>query len=184
MADQLSGGNELLNPQKILKKIGISFGDKVADLGCGGAAFFTLTAARLVGQKGTVYAVDVLKPVLASVESKAFLNGQKNIKTIWTNLEIFKATPIPDNSLDFALLINVLFQTDKKIDLLKESIRLTKKGGKIVIIDWMPTDGPFGPPPKIRLKEDEVRQLASSLNLKELEYFQAGTYHYGFIFQK
>ena len=184
MAEQLSGGNELLNPQKILKKIGISFGDKVADLGCGGAAFFTLTAARLVGNKGIIYAVDVLKPVLASVESKAFLNGLKNIKTIWTNLEIYKATPIPNESLDYAMLINILFQSNKRPELLKESIRLTKKGGKLVIIDWMPTEGPLGPPPKTRLKETEVRQLASRLNLKELEYFRAGTYHYGFIFQK
>ncbi len=181
---QVSGGNELLNPEKILKKIGIGFGNKIADFGCGGAGFFTLAAARMTGDKGVVYAVDVLKPVLASVESKAFLNGIRNIKTIWSNLEIYKATRIPDKTVDLALLINVLFQSEKKLDLLKECLRTIKKGGRFVIIDWKAIGAPLGPPPKMRMPEEEIRKLASTLNLEEEEYFEAGTYHYAFIFKK
>ncbi|MBU1148953.1 class I SAM-dependent methyltransferase [Patescibacteria group bacterium] len=184
MADQVSGGNELLNPEKILKKVGIGFGDKVIDLGCGGAAFFTLQAARMVGQDGVVYAVDVLKPVLASVESKAFLNGVRNIKTVWSDLEVYNATNIPDETADLAMLINVLFQSEKKLELIKEGVRMVKSGGRFLFIDWKDAGAPFGPPKKMRVSPDEIRQIAKQLNLKEIEYFDAGTYHYAFIFAK
>jgi len=184
MAEQISGGNELLNPEKILKKIGIGFGNKVVDLGCGGAAFFTLQAAKMVGQDGIVYAVDVLKPVLASVESKAFLNGVRNIKTVWSDLEVYQATKIPDSEVDFALLINVLFQSKKKLEMLKEAARMIKPGGKFVIIDWKTSGAPLGPPAKMRIPPDKIREIAKMLSLKEVEFFEAGTYHYAFIFQK
>ncbi|KKT22540.1 MAG: hypothetical protein UW06_C0008G0001, partial [Parcubacteria group bacterium GW2011_GWE1_43_8] len=38
----------LLNPQQLLEKqLELKFGHQVADLGCGGAGYFTLPAARL-----------------------------------------------------------------------------------------------------------------------------------------
>lgn len=184
MTVQVSGGNELINPEKILKKIKIGFGDKVADFGCGGAGFFTLATAKMVGQDGIVYAVDVLKPVLAAIESKAFLNGVKNIKTIWSNLEVYQATHIPDQAVDLGMLINVLFQGTKKLDMLKECARIVKKGGRFVIIDWKSIGAPFGPPAKMRIPEEKIREMAKMLNLKEEEFFDAGTYHYCFIFRK
>ena len=62
----------LLNPQQLLEKqLELKFGHQVADLGCGGAGYFTLPAARLVGSRGKVYAVDILKTALEGVLSKA-----------------------------------------------------------------------------------------------------------------
>ena len=58
------GGSVLLDVNLILKKAGI--GDKmvVANLGCGASGHFVFPVADLVGKKGKVFAVDILKTVL------------------------------------------------------------------------------------------------------------------------
>jgi len=180
----ISGGNELLDPLEILARLGVKTGAKVADLGCGGAGHFTIPAAQLVGDHVTVYAVDILKTVLRSVISKARLEGIDNIKAVWSNLESAGATKIRKNSLDFALLINILFQSKKHEDIFKEAIRLLKEDGKLLIIDWGQNPSVFGPPPTDRVKAENIKKIAKDLKLKSIDEFQAGTYHYGLIFEK
>src|SRR4030042_3326582 len=108
---KVPGGKELLNPQDLVQnKLGVTYGSKVADLGCGGAGYFVLQSAQQVGPQGVVYAVDILKPVLANVETRAKGLGFDNIKTLWSNLEKYGETKINDEEIDFTLLVNVLFQ--------------------------------------------------------------------------
>jgi ubiquinone/menaquinone biosynthesis C-methylase UbiE len=184
MGKKIAGGNELLNPEKILKEVGLGYGSKVGDLGCGRMGFFALQAGKLIGDNGQVYAVDIMKNVLASIESRAKLEGLNNIKPIWSNLEILGATKIPESTLDFALLINILFQSKKQKEIITEAVRLLKTGGKIVIIDWKTGNTPFGPVSQDRVPPDKVEEIALNLNLKKEKSFEAGPYHYGFIFIK
>lgn len=180
----VSGGNELLDPLKILTRLGIKAGSRVADLGCGGAGHFTIPAANLVGDKTEVYAVDILKSSLRSVTSIGRLEGIDNIKPIWSNLELLGSTKIRSKSLDFALLINILFQSKQDDDIIAEAIRLLKPGGKILIIDWSQNPSTLGPEPIDRIKPEDIKKIAQKLKLKLIDDFEAGSYHYGLIFQK
>lgn len=180
----ISGGNELLDPTEILGRLGIRTGHKIADLGCGGAGHFTIPVARFVGDQTIVYAVDILKSVLQSVTSIARLEGVNNIKPIWSNLEIFGATKIKKESLDFALLINILFQSKQHEEILREAQRLLKKEGKLLVVDWNQVPSSFGPPPADRVKADVVKKIAKKLNFELIDEFDAGNYHYGLIFEK
>ncbi|MFA6215649.1 MAG: class I SAM-dependent methyltransferase [Patescibacteria group bacterium] len=180
----ISGGNELLDPMAIFTRLGLKTGSKIADLGCGGAGHFVIPAARLVGENTTVYAVDILKSALQSVTSKARLEGIYNVKPIWSNLEIVGAAKIPEKSLDFALLINNLFQSKEHENLFKEALRLLKDDGQLLIIDWKMENGTFGPPLVDRVKPEAVKKIANKLNLKLVDEFAAGAYHYGLIFRK
>ncbi|MBI3290739.1 methyltransferase domain-containing protein [Candidatus Falkowbacteria bacterium] len=180
----LSGGNKLLNPAKIFNRLGINAGDKIADLGCGGAGHFILPAARLAGNDTTVYAVDIMKSVLQSVGSKARLEGIPNVKTVWSNLENYGATKIKKESLDIAFLINILFQSKNHQAIVKEALRLLKKNGKLLIIDWNELKSSFGPPADVRLKKADIKKIAADLKLKLMEEFAAGKYHFGLIFEK
>ena len=51
---------------------------------------------------------------VSGIDSKAKTAGLYNVKTIWSNLEIIGATKITENSLDFTLLVNTLFQSKKQ----------------------------------------------------------------------
>lgn len=180
----ITGGNELLNPSFLFEKVGLETGMKVADFGCGAAGHFVLPAAEKIGKGGIAYAVDIQKVVLEGIESKAQMSGIRNIKTIWTNLEIYKATKINDNELDIGFLINTLFQTKKHLEMVRESTRMIKPGGKLLVVDWKHIPVAFGPALEDRINKDNVKAIAVKLNLTLSEDFDAGHYHYGLIFRK
>lgn len=182
MAD-LQNGNELLKVD-VFKKIGLEDGMHVGDLGCGNLAYYAINSAKHVGKNGMVYAVDILKSALNAVEGRARHDGLSNLKTVWSNLEIYGATNIPGNSLDVAFIHNVLFQADKHDDFLRETNRLLKPGGKLMIIDWKRIGAPFGPPVKDRPEPEAVKQLAAAAGFKPVDEFEAGPYHWGITFIK
>lgn len=181
---KISGGNILLDPFYILEEAGLGAEMKVADLGCGAAGHFVIPAGKIIGEKGVVYAVDLLKSVLEAVKSRARLEDVNNVETVWSNLEIYGATKINSGSLDMALLINTLFQIKKRDEVLREAVRLVKPGGRVLVVEWGLGEAPLGPPPSMRLSRDAVREMAVKNNLKELKEFKAGPYHYGIIFIK
>jgi ubiquinone/menaquinone biosynthesis C-methylase UbiE len=179
-----TGGNNLINVNLILEKAKVRDKLKIADLGCGSSGHFVFTPAKLVGKKGVVYAVDILKPVLDSIERRAKLENFENIITVWTNLEVFNGAKIQSSSLDIALLVNTLFQSKKRVEILREAIRMLKREGRLVIVDWKNIALPFGPPPEERVNIDNLKIAAEKLGLQLEEEFQAGPYHYGLIFIK
>lgn len=177
--------SRLLNPDSLLKdELGLGSGHHFADLGCGGAGYFTLPAARLVGSQGRVYAVDILKAALEGVIGKAKLENISNIETIWSDLEKLGATKIPAASLDFACLINIIFQSRQNELILKETARLLKAGGKLLIVDWKVQPTPFGPPLNNRLAPEKLVDLATIAGFTVAKQFEAGPYHYGFVLSK
>ena len=110
---------------------------RVLDYGCG-VGSYTIPAARTVGESGRVYALDIHPIAIERVEKRARKEGLANIETIQSDL----ATGLPDEHLDFALLIDVYTWIDDKIGLLKEIHRILRPSGKLVfLIDHASPDG-------------------------------------------
>lgn len=178
------GKSELLNAHQILTQmLNLKIGNRVADLGAGGG-LFTLQAARLVGDQGEIYAVDIMKSMLSDIESKARMANLYNIKTVWSNIEILGATKIPEDTLDFVLLINILFQSQATDKMLNEAARLLKSGGKMLIIDWSAANTGMGPKDDKQIDPNNIINQAKSTNLVLEQQFVAGQYHFGLIFIK
>lgn len=182
MAD-LQKSNELLKVD-VFKKIGLEEGMAVGDLGCGNLAYYAMGSAKIVGKNGPVYAVDILKTALDAVSARAKREGLENLKTVWSNLEVVGATNIPAGSLDAVFIHNVLFQSSAHEGFLKETARLLKSGGKLMIIDWKKTGAPFGPPVSDRPDPETVKALAVQNGFQLSEDFEAGPFHWGMIFVK
>lgn len=168
----------------ILSKMSISERQSVAELGCGNFGFFVFPLARLVGKQGKVYAVDILKATLSEIKDRSNKENLPQIETVWSNLEIFKATKIETSSLDSALIINVLHQSSKKSEMLREAIRLLKRGGKLLIVEWKNSDIPFGPAVEQRVNPENLKSTVLKMGLSVIEEFNAGPYHYGLILNK
>ncbi len=180
----LKGGTSLIDVPDLLGRVGVSSGQTVADLGCGGGGHFVAPTASLVGTSGLVYAVDIQKKVLNSLEATLKLQNIGNVKLVWSDLERVGAADIPDGSCDVAVLANVLFQNKNHHAIIQEASRVLKKGGKLAIVDWKQTSSPFGPPPDLRVSQETVKTLADSLGLLFLDLFDVGAYHYGIVLQK
>ncbi len=174
----------LFNLDFILRKLTLEEKQVVAELGCGNFGFFVWPLARQVGRNGVVYAVDILKSALEEIKTQANKDNLPQVKTIWSNLEIFKATNIETSSVDAALLVNVLHQSKERTAIIREAVRLLKRGGQLLIIEWKNEDLPFGPALENRVKIEPLKAALPRLGLDIKEEFEAGPYHYGLILTK
>lgn len=182
---KIASGTELLNPVEILRTAGITQGMKVGAFGSGNGGFFALQAAEMVGKDGRVYAFDVRKDALESVENKARFGGILNLDFVWTDLEEYGAAKrIPDASLDLGLLVNTLHETEDRRAAMRECIRMMKPGGTLLVVDWERSASLFGPPPERRVHPDLLKEMAKELDLDLDREFKAGQYHYGLLFKK
>lgn len=184
MLNHITGGKSLLDVDFIIDKAGVEEGMRVADFGCGSSGRYIFPAAELVGSKGKVFAVDILKTSLETVARRVRMENVDNITTIWSDIEIFGATKIENSSLDVGLLVNTLYQSHKRVNILREAIRMIKNNGKLIIVEWKNIASPLGPPSEYRVKKDDLIKVLKKLGLELKEEFFAGKYHYGLIFIK
>ncbi len=180
----IQGGNTLIDANLILEVAQIGDKSKVADLGCGATGHFVFPAASLVGRRGVVYAVDILKTILENIGRRVKLENIQNIRTVWSDIEMFGATKIENNSLDVAMLINTLYQSHKRAEILRESARMVKKDGILIVVEWKNIATPIGPPAEEKVKKDLLIIGAKKLGLMLEEEFEAGQYHFGLILKK
>ncbi len=177
------GAGSFLNPDLVSSNFDIREGMSVADFGCG-AGFFAVIIGHKVGEAGKVYALDIMDNALDSVSAKASEEKLTNIQTIRTNLEILGSSSLPNDSQDIVLLANILFQSTKKDGILKESTRILKKGGRIIILDWKKGVNGFGPPDSLRIGESDLRSLVEKEGFSFVKNIDAGDFHFGIMLVK
>lgn len=174
---------DVINPKHILIKLGLKQGMCLADFGAG-AGHFALPAAKIVGDRGKVYAIDILKSELADIRSKASMSGLYNMDLVWADLEVPGSSKIKDGSCDFVVMANILYQSKKDDEVLKEASRVVKKEGMVVVIEWIKGNVPIGPPVESRISKEELIEIAKSAGLEVSGDFDAGSYHYVVTFKK
>ena len=113
------------NPQRLLKAAGLKPGQKVLEVGCG-PGFFTIPAAKIVGEEGFVYAVDVHPLAIERVKEKIEREGIKNITPILANAS---DTGLPDRSIDLAFLFGLQYIAGGLGNVIAEIQRTLKDGG-------------------------------------------------------
>lgn len=181
---ELTGGSTLLDVGLILNKGHVKDRSKIAHLGCGASGHFVFPSGLIVGKNGIVYAVDILKTVLERIDRQTKQENIANISIVWSDLEVFGATKVESSSLDSAFLVNVLYESHKRAEILREAIRLLKKDARLVIVEWKSISSPFGPPIEERVRQSLLEAAGKKLGLHLQEEFEAGPYHYGLVFCK
>lgn len=173
---------EFINLEKIIAQLEIEPNATIADFGAG-HGFFAVAFGKIVGPSGQVFAVDVLPQALEAVKSKARLEGLFNVKIIHANLEKPNGSTLENESCDFVFVANVLFQVPNKPALLSEARRILKANGRLAVIEWKPYTS-VGPQKEYRLTEEELKQIILENGFNEIKKINAGSHHYGFIFNK
>lgn len=120
--------------EKVLHKIGIRKGQIILDFGCGSGEY-TIPAARIIGENGIVYALDMDKEVLDELMRRAELEGLRNIKRMATHGEV--EINLNDGTVDAVLLYDIFWYfplTDPRLTkLLAEVHRITKPDALISV---------------------------------------------------
>lgn len=156
-----------INAELVFKTLNLKQGDFLIDIGCG-AGDYAIKAAKIVGNKGIVYALDQWEEIALSLDKKASEQGLKNIKTLTSN--IINKLPLSDNIADVCLFVTVLHGVDLDIygeNLFNEIHRILKPSGRLVIVEVKKEETPFGPPMEIRLSVDDIRNYLSPYPFKD-----------------
>jgi ubiquinone/menaquinone biosynthesis C-methylase UbiE len=113
------------------KRFGISAGMTVVDYGCGPGRY-TVNFAKLVGEEGKVYALDIHELAIETVEKRASKRAVKNVQPVL--IEGYSST-LPDETADVVCAIDMFFIIKNPTAFLGELKRITKKNGILVIDD-------------------------------------------------
>jgi ubiquinone/menaquinone biosynthesis C-methylase UbiE len=149
-----------------LKRVGVQPKQRVLDFGCG-PGFYTVPAARIVGRRGRVFALDKSAKVLQELEQRAKEERLSNIEILLTSGEL--VIPLDDDSVDVCLLYDVIhshyFSQQRRVTLLREIQRVLKSGG---LLSFYPSHMNF----------DTSKRLLESMGFECMGTLQVTLLHY------
>jgi ubiquinone/menaquinone biosynthesis C-methylase UbiE len=118
-------------PSDILQALNLQEGSTVADLGSG-VGYFTLKLSPIVGNRGSVIAVDILREPLIFLRIRALLHNRHNIRVIL-------GTPddprLPSGAVDAVLVLNTYHELTNPQLTLDALFRSLKPNGRLVVVD-------------------------------------------------
>ncbi len=124
------------DPYEALDAAGLEPGQKVLEVGCG-PGFFTVPAAKIVGEKGNVYALDINPLAVERVQQKISEEGVTNAKIILADAA---HTGLPGQSFDLAFVFGFARPIGDMENILTELHRLLKPAGILSVEGrpWIP----------------------------------------------
>lgn len=141
---------------KMREQLEIKPGQTVCDMGSGDG-YHTLWMASVVGENGSVYAVDIQKEMLEMLQKRAAGRGFKNIKSV---VGLPWDPKLPPNSQDLILLVDVYHEFSHPEHMLKAMRAALKEHGRIALVEFRSED------PKVPIKTEH--KMSKEQILKEL----------------
>ena len=124
------GRAERLQINRVMDILGIGSGKSVADIGAG-SGWFTVRAARRVGDAGTVYAVDINPEAVRYIDSRITRENLHNVRTILGKPD----NPLLPARVDAVLLLKTYHEVAQPIALLRNLRPCLSAGAKVGVID-------------------------------------------------
>jgi len=125
------GRAERLQINHVMDILAITPGKAVADIGAG-SGWFTVIAARRVGEAGIVYAVDINPESIRYVSDRAKKEQLHNVKTI---LGKGDNPVLPAAAVDSVLLLKTYHEVAEPVTFLRNLRASLRPGAKVGIID-------------------------------------------------
>jgi ubiquinone/menaquinone biosynthesis C-methylase UbiE len=117
------------DPYRVLKAAGLGPGQKVLEVGCG-PGFFTVPAAKIVGEEGSVHALDINPLAVGRVQQKIEQEGVTNVETVLADAA---QTGLPDQSFDLIFVFGLAHPIGDLGNILTELHRLLKLAGTLSV---------------------------------------------------
>ena len=120
--------------EELVAKLGVAKGMKILDLGCGDGN----TAIPEATLGADVLGVDIASNLVDAGKKRAAAAGLSNCT--FQEGDACKLSEIADQSFDMVVSFFGAMFAPKPFDVAKEMVRVAKRGGKIVMGNWIPGD--------------------------------------------
>lgn len=140
----------------MLANLGLKRGMSVCDMGCGNG-FHSLQIARMVGETGHVYGVDIQPEMLKFLNERAESQEIVNVSPI---LGTFTDPRLPAGKIDLILCVDVYHEFSHPEQMLAGMRRALSPGGTVVLVEFRAED------PKVPIKPEH--KMTKKQILKEL----------------
>jgi len=181
--EKLNNPERLLDesPDYIWEKLGLENPKVLIDIGAGTGFFSRQFLDRITDKKeGKVYACDI-SIVMINWMKDNILEDYPNIFPVKMEESI---VPLENNLANLVYMMNLHHELEKPDKILKESLRLLKKGGKIFITDWKKEDMPQGPPTEIRCLPEDVSKELQHAGFKNIQVHNGMPKHFFVVAEK
>ncbi len=159
-------------PHDVITALDLKPAEAIADIGAGTGYF----SRRFARHAGKVYAVDIDQKLLdiAAKDAPPTLN---------TVLAAPDDPRLPDASIDTIFFCDVLHHISARPAYYQKLRKALKPGGRIVIIDFYKKPLPIGPPPAMKLSEEEVVSEFKAAGFRLSKSFDVLPHQYFLIFR-
>jgi ubiquinone/menaquinone biosynthesis C-methylase UbiE len=137
--------DEWQKPHDVVMALALKPTETIADIGAGTGYF----ARRFALHAGKVYAVDIDAKLLDIVRKDA----PKNLEAVLASPDDSR---LPERSIDTIFFCDVLHHIENRPAYYSRLAKVLKPGGRIVVVDFFKKELPVGPPPPMKLSDDEV----------------------------
>jgi ubiquinone/menaquinone biosynthesis C-methylase UbiE len=169
-------------PDEVIAALAIRPGQRSADVGCG-TGYFTLRILRASAPGGRVIAVDIQQGML-DLLGKRLGAADRGLVTL-------RRSPpdrplLPGDALELVLCANTLNEVEDadQARFVESMAGALAPGGRMAIINWLPSRTRLGPPVEQRISPARVRELAEGAGLSLAEDLDILPMHSFLVFTK
>ncbi len=123
--------------EAVATSLGVKAPMRVLDLGCGDGT----TAVPLARLGADVVGIDIASNLVAAGNRRAAEAGLGNLK--FQEGDASNLEGVADDSFDLTLSVFGAMFAPRPFDVAKEMVRVTKRGGRVVMGNWIPNDPTF-----------------------------------------
>ena len=165
----------------LIEALELKPGEVVADIGAG-SGYFSWRMARLVGEKGMIYAVEIQEEMLdLLMKNMAKRRVEKIVKPI---LGTTSDPKLPAASCDTMLMVDVYHEFDQPFEMIRNMIAALKPGGRIVFVEFRGEDPNVPIKTVHKMTEAQVKKEMSVHPLKWVDTLRILPQQHIIVFRK
>jgi ubiquinone/menaquinone biosynthesis C-methylase UbiE len=136
----------------MLTNLGVKQGMAICDMGCGNG-FYTLQLAKMTGDTGHLYAVDIQPEMLKLLNQRADEQGVRNVSPILGTL----ANPrLPKGKIDLILLVDVYHEFSHPEQMLAAMREALAPDGLCALVEFRAEDPMVPIKPEHKMTKDQI----------------------------
>jgi len=167
-------------PDLLLKALRGKAGDVAADIGAG-TGYYSWRLARLVGEKGLVYAVDIQQEMLDLLDKKMAERKNTCVKGV---LGTVTDPKLPSRSVDLVLMVYLYHEFSHPFEMMDAIAKSLKPAGRVAFVEFRGEDPEVPIKPLHKMTEAQVRKEMSVQPLQWVETIEVLPRQHIIIFKR